>query len=256
MIAGFKLIYLSLKLLTAGIIVLSNARRKGMRFILLFIASIGPGLVWLWLFYRQDRYEPEPVRRVLKVFLAGLLLVIPAGLLEQIWREQIVDSIRNADWFSFLGLAFLVIALIEEGLKSFALIWMTANSHELNEAVDGAIYGITLGLGFASLENLLWANLYGYGVAILRAVVTTLAHASFTGWMGYYISKYKLESDRDVGQLGKGFLLAWASHGAYDFLLFLSNPITSLLAFLLIAALLVRLYQVMQIQVEHSRFRG
>ena len=92
-----------------------------MRFIMLFIASIGPGLVWLWLFYRQDRYEPEPVRKILKVFLAGLLLVIPAGLLEQIWRGQIVNSIRDGDWVSFLGLAFLVIALIEEGLKSNVL---------------------------------------------------------------------------------------------------------------------------------------
>ncbi len=227
-----------------------------MRFISLFIASIGPGLVWLWLFYRQDRYEPEPVRKVLKVFLAGLLLVIPAGLLEQIWRDQIVNAIRDADWVSFLGLAFIVIALIEEGLKSIVLIWMTSKSHELNEPVDGVIYGITLGLGFASLENLLWASLFGYGVALLRAVVTTLAHASFTGWMGYYISKYKLESNWEISFLGKGFLLALITHGAYDFLLFLSNPFTSLLAFVLIATLLVRLYQVMQTQVEHSRFKG
>ncbi len=226
-----------------------------MRFIFLFIASIGPGLVWLWLFYRQDRYEPEPVRKILKVFLAGILLVIPAGLLEQIWRGQIEDSIRSANWVSFLGLAFLVIALIEEALKSVALIWMTSKSHELNEPVDGAIYGITMGLGFASLENLLWANLYGFGVAMLRAVVTTLAHASFTGWMGYYISKYKLESNHDMTMLWKGFLVALVTHGAYDFLLFLSNPLTSLLAFLLIAALLVRLYQVMQSQVERSRFK-
>jgi RsiW-degrading membrane proteinase PrsW (M82 family) len=227
-----------------------------MRFIMLFIASIGPGLVWLWLFYRQDRYEPEPVRKILKVFLAGLLLVIPAGLLEQIWRGQIVNSIRDGDWVSFLGLAFLVIALIEEGLKSIVLIRMISNSHELNEPVDGAIYGITLGLGFASLENLLWANLFGYGVAVLRAVVTTLAHASFTGWMGYYISKYKLESEREAKILGKGFLLAMITHGAYDFLLFLSNPFSSLLAFALIAILLVRLYQEMRIQVERSRFKS
>lgn len=227
-----------------------------MRFLLLFIASIGPGLVWLWFFYRQDRYEPEPVRKIFQVFLAGLLLVIPAGLLEQIWRGQIVNSIQNGDWVRFLGLAFLVIALIEEGLKSAVLIWLTGRSHELNEPVDGPVYGITLGLGFASLENLLWANLFGYGVAILRALVTTLAHASFTGWIGYYVAKYKLESNREAYILGKGFLLALATHGAYDFLLFLSNPFTSLFAFLLIAALLVRLYQLLQIKVERSRFRS
>lgn len=227
-----------------------------MRFIFLFIASIGPGLIWLWLFYRQDRYEPEPVRKIIKVFLVGLILVIPAGLLEQIWREPMMDSIQNGDWFGFFKLAFLMIALIEEGLKSVVLIRMTGYSHELNEPVDGPVYGITLGLGFASLENLLWANVFGFGVAILRAVVTTLAHASFTGWMGYYISKFKLEPDGEWMLLGKGFLIALVTHGAYDFLLFLRSPIASLSAILLIAALLVRLYQVMQIQVRKSSYRS
>lgn len=227
-----------------------------MRFIFLFIASIGPGLMWLWLFYKQDRYEPEPVRKILKVFLVGLILVIPAGLLEQAWREPMMSSIQNGDWVSFLRLAFLVIALIEEGLKSIVLFQMIGNSQELNEPVDGPIYGITLGLGFASLENLLWASAFGFGVAILRAVVTTLAHASFTGWMGYYISKFKLETNREWMVLGKGFIIALVTHGAYDFLLFLRNPLPSLLAILLIAGLLVRLYQVMQIQVRKSSYRG
>jgi RsiW-degrading membrane proteinase PrsW (M82 family) len=217
-----------------------NWEEKAMRFIFLFVASIGPGLIWLWFFYRQDFYEPEPVRKILKVFLVGLVLVIPAGLLEQVWREPIMNSIQNGNWVSFLRLAFMVIALIEEG----------------NEPVDGPIYGITLGLGFASLENLLWASVFGFGVAILRAVVTTLAHASFTGWMGYYISKYKLETNREWKVLGKGFITALVSHGVYDFLLFLRNPIASLLAILLIAALLVRLYQAMQLQVRKSPYRG
>lgn len=227
-----------------------------MGFILLFVASIGPGLVWLWLFYRQDRYEPEPVRKILRVFMVGLVLVIPAGVVEQIWRAPILNSIENGNWVNFLVLAFLVIALIEEGLKSIVLIWMTGKSHELNEPVDGAIYGITLGLGFASLENLLWASVFGFGVAILRAVVTTLAHASFTGWMGYYVSKYKLESNCEVKFLWKGFLIALITHGAYDFLLFLNNPLASLMAILLVAALLIRLYLVMQAQVKNSPYKS
>jgi RsiW-degrading membrane proteinase PrsW (M82 family) len=106
------------------------------------------------------------------------------------------------------------------------------------------------------LENLLWASAFCFGVAILRAVVTTLAHASFTGWMGYYISKFKLETNREWMVLGKGFIIALVTHGAYDFLLFLRNPLPSLLAILLIAGLLVRLYQVMQIQVRKSSYRG
>jgi RsiW-degrading membrane proteinase PrsW (M82 family) len=222
--------------------------------ILLVMASIGPGVLWLWYFYKQDRYEPEPLKLIIKIFIAGILLVIPAGLLEQIWRNQIMVAIQNANWPSFLIMAFLVVALIEEGLKTGFLWWLVGKNPELNEPVDGIIYGITLGLGFASLENFLWAGVFGLGVAALRAIVTTLAHASFTGWIGYYFAQYKLVT-RQKSTLVKGFLLAFASHGLYDFLLFLRNSLASLLAFLLIAVLLVRLYLVMQSQVTNSPFK-
>ena len=224
-----------------------------LRLLLLLAASIGPGLLWLWYFYKQDRYEPEPLKLVIKIFLAGLILVVPAGLLEQLWRGQILSAVRTGNWPSFLVMAFLVIALIEESLKTGFLWWLIGNNQELNEPADGIIYGITLGLGFASLENLLWASAFGFGVAALRAVITTLAHATFTGWMGYYITQYKFRTQA-FSTLIIGFVLAWASHGFYDFLLFLRRPVASLLAFLLIAGLLLRLYQFLQKEVAHSPF--
>ncbi|HPT86886.1 MAG TPA: PrsW family glutamic-type intramembrane protease [Bacillota bacterium] len=222
--------------------------------LLLLLASIGPGLLWLWYFYRMDHYEPEPPKLVFKLFFAGILLVIPAGLLEQIWKPQLISSINDGAWRDFLVMAFFVVALIEEGLKTWFLWWIVGRNQELDEPVDGIIYGITLGLGFASLENLLWASMYGYGVALLRAVVTTLAHASFTGWAGYYISKYKLETPHNSSRVFGGFLLAWASHGFYDFLLFMQNTMASIIAFALVIILLFRLYQQIQNQVEQSPF--
>jgi RsiW-degrading membrane proteinase PrsW (M82 family) len=229
-------------------------------FIWLVLASIGPGLLWLLYFYKQDRYEPEPVKLVLKIFAAGLILVIPAGILEQIWRSQILNAIRNGNWPAFLAMAFLVIALIEEGLKSGFLWWLIGKNRELDEPADGIIYGITLGLGFASLENFLWASAFGYGVAVLRAVITTLAHASFTGWVGYYIARYKLESgpegfSRKYYLLGAGVMIAYLAHGAYDFLLFLRNPAASVIAVLLIGFLLARLFWVLRFEVARSPFR-
>ena len=229
-------------------------------FILLLLASIGPGLLWLLYFYKQDRYEPEPVKLVLKIFAAGLILVIPAGLLEQIWRGQILSAVQTGNWPAFLVMAFLVIALIEEGLKSGFLWWLIGKNHELDEPVDGIIYGITLGLGFASLENFLWASAFGFGVAVLRAIITTLAHASFTGWVGYYIGKYKLEAgpegySRNYYLLVAGFIIAYLSHGAYDFLLFLRSPLASIVAIFLIGFLLSRLYLILRFEVARSPFR-
>jgi RsiW-degrading membrane proteinase PrsW (M82 family) len=221
----------------------------------LTIASIGPGLLWLWYFYSLDRYEPEPLRTVVKVFLGGILLVLPAGLLEQIWRSQLIASLGQGDWRSSLVLAFLVVAVIEEGLKTGFLWWLMGKNRELNEPVDGVIYGVTLGLGFASLENFLWANLFGFGVAALRAVVTTLAHASFSGWAGYYLSRYRLETPHKVTRIGIGFLVAWVTHGFYDFCLFLRRPVSSWLAFLLIGTMLLLLFRTIANLETNSPFR-
>ena len=227
-----------------------------LRLFLLLLASMGPGLLWLWYFYRQDRFEPEPIKEIIKVFLIGVLLVIPAGLIEQIWRRPLMVSLQASDWVTLLVMAFLVIALVEEGLKAFFLWRMVGNNRELNEPVDGIIYGITLGLGFASLENLLWVSVFGFGVAIMRGIVTTLAHASFTGWMGYFIAKYKLPPGGSNRILWIGFLVPWLSHGAYDFFLFLRSPIASAVAFMLILGLLIGLYRTIQKQVANSPFKS
>lgn len=223
-------------------------------FLGLAAASIGPGLLWLWYFYRLDRFEPEPPRIIFKLFLAGIILVIPAGLLEHFWRARLINAINNGTWQDLFIMAFFVIALIEEGLKTFLLWRMIGRQKELDEPADGIIYGITLGLGFASLENLLWASIYGLGVAALRAVVTTLAHASFTGWAGYYIARYRLKT-HNFSYVWGGFLIALVSHGTYDFLLFTQNSTASILAFLLIAILLFQLYRILQAEVAQSPFR-
>ncbi len=225
------------------------------RFILLVLASIGPGLLWLWYFYRQDRVEPEPVKLVLKVFVVGLLLVIPAGMIEQFWQVSINNALRTNSWIDYLVVAFLVVAVVEEGLKSFFLWWLMGKNPELDEPIDGVIYGVTIGLGFASLENLLWAGVYGFGVAALRALVTTLAHASFSGWMGYYLANYKLAHQKKTILLWYGFLVAFLTHGFYDFLLFLRNSFASLVAFLVVAVSLFLLYRVIHIQQAEARAR-
>jgi RsiW-degrading membrane proteinase PrsW (M82 family) len=221
----------------------------------LIVTSIGPGLLWLWYFYRLDRYEPEPLRTIFKVFLGGILLVLPAGILERFWRPQLLSALGQEDWRSYLVLAFMVVAVIEEGLKSGFLWWLLGKDRELNEPVDGVIYGITLGLGFASLENLLWANMFGFGVAGLRAVITTLAHATFSGWAGYYLSRYRTITPPQASLLWIGFGVAWLIHGSYDFCLFLRKPAASWVAFLLVGSMLMLLFRTIRKMVDNSPFR-
>ena len=59
--------------------------------------------------------------------------------------------------------------------------------------MDGIVYGVTVSLGFATLENIYYV-FAGFddplGVAYLRAFSAVPAHALFGVFMGYYFMKY------------------------------------------------------------------
>jgi len=109
-----------------------------------------------------------------------------------------------------------IVGIIEEGIKSYTVYKLHYRHPEFDEPVDGIIYGITVGLGFAAFENLFYTILFGYQVGLTRAVLTSLAHASFTGIFGFYLSRAQHENNRSIAIYG--FLLVAVLHGIYDFL--------------------------------------
>ncbi len=181
------------------------------------LASLVPGLLWVWFFYRYDRWEPEPKRLIYRTFLQGMVAVLPAALLETPVRPLL------ARFPSLLGLFFVVvfgIGLVEEGLKILVVYRGAYQSPEFDEVMDGIVYGTTAGLGFATLESFLYISRFGLGVAPARAFLTSLAHASFTGLAGYYLGLAKLGPPAGRrGRILRGVALAAVLHGGYDFLI-------------------------------------
>jgi RsiW-degrading membrane proteinase PrsW (M82 family) len=219
----------------------------------LILVSILPGVLWLIYFYRKDRFEPEPVKVIARVFFGGMLMVIPAGALELIGKDGLAAARSSGDLGAIFFYAFFFIGLIEEGLK-FLLLALVVNYHkDMNEPVDGIIYGITVGLGFAALENLLYTETMGFQVGLWRAVVTCLAHATFSGWGGYFLTAGlpKLPVARRF-LVGFGVALFW--HGLYDFLIFLNIPILAGASLLLTGILLYLLLRKMRELEAYSPF--
>jgi protease PrsW len=177
------------------------------------MVSIFPGILWVWYFYRKDRYNPEPGRIIIRDFIWGILVVIPASLVESPFGQYLTPQTPLI--LLFLG-TILFVGIVEEGAKSYAVYKLHYDHPEFDEPVDGIIYGVTVGLGFAAFENLFYTMLFGYRVGLFRAVLTSLAHASFTGIFGYYLSLAKQKNRRAL--LFYGFLLVSFLHGFYDFL--------------------------------------
>lgn len=162
---------------------------------LAIFAGIIPALLWLFFWLREDRINPEPRGLLFLTFLVGMASVIVVIPLEKlathIWTNQ---NTLTVVW-----------AATEELVKIIAVSVVALGSKEVNEPIDYVIYFITVGLGFAALENglflirpvttgalsisLLTGNLRFLGATLLHAtscslVGTAMGLAFNNGWFG------------------------------------------------------------------------
>jgi len=219
--------------------------------LLILIVSFAPGLLWLLYFYRRDIYEPEPAHLVARSFVFGVLAVIPVGLIEAPFQLLIE---RPSGVLEFLAVSIVVIGLVEESAKFLAAKLAVFNKAEIDEVVDGIIYGVSAGLGFSAAENYLYVAAFGFRVGLVRAVITCLAHASFSGIVGYSYGKAVIERKRGHWTVAKGLASAAVLHGLYDFFI-----ISGLVSATLVLVMIAGLYLVLVRRIGHaltiSKFR-
>lgn len=221
-----------------------------MQLLIIFFASLIPGLFWVWFFRRKDLYEREPWNLVLATFLFGAIAVIPAALFEFPFRQLLHEE---AGLLGRFLISFLVIGLGEEFFKFAALYLAAYRSAEFNEVVDGIIYGITAGIGFSVVENLLYTTTFGLEIAPIRAVIATLAHASFSGILGYYVGLAKF-SETPFSLMASGVVIAAFFHGLYDFIL-LAEVVSPLIAIAMVGLLYYILLRLIDQALAVSPFR-
>lgn len=192
-----------------------------MESLLCVVLGFVPGIFWLWFLHGKDDYEPEPWHLVLPVFVLGGLSTM-AVLLIRPWFDDLLPLGAGID--RTLADAFLLTAPLEEILKMIALLVGIGWSREVDEPLDGIIYGAAVGLGFASVENVF----YVFGVidggpgqaayvAGMRGMTATLVHVSTSGVLGFFLGLTKFRGPRRRWPLiATGLILAIGFHGAYN----------------------------------------
>jgi protease PrsW len=160
--------------------------------------SCVPAMFWLGFFYLLDRHEPEPKQLVVGVCVLGALVAAPLAdfVLSQamppIALEQHGLSAFSIDRVLY---AVLVVGLAQEMCKYAVVRYTIYMSREFDEPMDGIVYMMACGTGFAVWVN--YHRLSGQGHQVYlstgaaQAVVTTLAHASFAGALGYVMGRAK-----------------------------------------------------------------
>ncbi|MGC7950656.1 PrsW family glutamic-type intramembrane protease, partial [Bacillus sp. II_CA] len=65
------------------------------------------------------------------------------------------------------------------------------NHVEFDDPYDGILYGASISLGFATIENVLYLLSFGLDTAFMRALLPVSSHALFGVVMGYYYGRAK-----------------------------------------------------------------
>ena len=215
----------------------------------LILFAAAPSLFWLWLFYRRDRWEPEPKSLVIRVFLAGGLVAGLALLLQRALPGP------HDPLYDF----FVRVALVEEFCKLLPVLVVARHSRHLNEPMDGILYAVASALGFATVENVLYALWLGPAILVARAFTSTLAHVALSGLVGYQIGRWK--TGGGAGKVWFAFFTVVGLHGAYDLLLVAgagqvtSPTVARLTVLLMIPALLGMLFFAIRLADRASPFR-
>ncbi|AIF68954.1 membrane protein [Palaeococcus pacificus DY20341] len=181
--------------------------------------AYAPALALLWYFYHEDKYEPEPKKYVIGTFLLGATLSVGiAMILEAFLVEgEFGYSLLPATVFYMA----LVAGVVEEPAKALA-IRLPFKANQMDGIMDGVVYGVAAGLGFAATENFLYGLGYGVGSTIVRAFLTPFAHATWSAIIGV---GYGLKAEGKIHSVTSYFTLAIFLHFLWDYFAFMTLKI-------------------------------
>ncbi len=186
----------------------------------LLALAIAPAVFLIIYFYLQDKYEPEPIKKIIISFFLGFVAAIIAIIGEVTLEKILLDKFSGI--LIQIVKAFIIVGFVEEFSKYLMVVLGPYKSVYFNEVMDGIVYTVAVSLGFATLENIFYVLKGGFSVGIMRAFLSVPAHAFFSALMGFYIGRAKFA--RNEGQ--KNFLLIFSVflasffHGLYDYILF------------------------------------
>jgi len=163
--------------------------------------------------YRLDLYEREPISLAIGAFLWGALAATALSLDAAGW-DQLVARVLGQDAAARWGPA-ITAPLIEEILTAAGVVLICLiGRDEVDDVMDGFVYGALCGLGFAVVEDVLYfmAAFGGRPAGVLegfyvRVVSSGLyGHVLYTGLTGMGIGY--VVSRREEVPLGRRLLVA------------------------------------------------
>ena len=195
---------------------------------ILIISAFAPSIAYLLYIWRKEKIEREPLLAVIITFSYGFILSTTiASILE----------IPITKFAKIIGIPMPVVTVIPviEELAKFLGVYSVAQHRNLfNEIDDGIVYGASVGLGFSTLETVLYA-FYSKNpliVGLLRACCCTALHSASTAFCGWGYARYLL-AGKSKAIFYASLTLAIILHAFHNFIAYLMEFRPSLIIFLI-----------------------
>ncbi len=178
----------------------------------LAVATLIPFGYLYWISQR-DFFETRKVRLIQISFVWGL---VAYGLAYLIQSNIIQQGILTGD-----QVVRYSAPILEELLKGAILLYLIRRA-DFTYFVDGAIYGFTVGIGFAIIENFEYIinnPSAAIALALMRVLSTNLIHATASGSIGIALGLARFErsgSMRRIGYLLLSILVAVGIHMGFN----------------------------------------
>lgn len=198
--------------------------------LLQILLAVIPAMVLIFYVVWRDRLHPEPGGQLVKAFFMGFL-TIPLALLFASLIGQIFMLLPPIEGVGALLVTSLMQAAIPEESSKLLILWLfLRRCRHFDEHMDGIVYAVCVGMGFATVENILYVTSSGpqflkvLSLGLSRAFLAIPGHFAFAVIMGYF---YSLASFKGKQTHRKYMLMAWGfpvlAHALYDFLLFVMD---------------------------------
>lgn len=169
--------------------------------------------VYLW-----DQHRPEPFWLVAISFLLGGL-ALGLNLLIGWYPNQLFKG-GEETIFQAAVHVFLIIAVPEEFCKFImVLLLMRFTRSNFTEPIDGIVYTVMVGMGFACVENLIYVLEGGAETGILRMFSAIPAHAMLGIIMGFHLGIARFTRRKSKQFFALGLIIPIGMHGMYNLFL-------------------------------------
>ncbi len=187
-----------------------------------FFGGLLPSFIWLYFLLKEDASHPEPRTLIALTFIAGMLAVPLVLPLEMYAKDHLDDN------FSLITAWALIEEMLKYTMAAALILWRRA----VDEAPDYVIYMITVALGFAAAENMLFliapfftslesvsfASSFLTGNA--RFLGSTLLHVVASAAIGFALAfSFPYRPRLRVWLAALGLILAVALHVAFNMLI-------------------------------------